>query len=246
MEITGAANLGVEAIPHCQPLLDGLACPSFHPCCLGRDPTRVAVSFCQPVSDSFTLSSHRAPTDMFLSSGQNVEITLANGDHRSLNVNCTAVPSNGTVPSPTIWLEADQAHGIVDFMGLQRHLAVSHGRNSCAYDPPNFGWSARLPAKSKTYYEYFGPMLKAMGRQDEEIVLVGWGGGAEQAVRHAVELPIMTRGLVLLDVSPDGIEWRDEKRINNWTEEAMLQRRDVDLAGRVALSRIVLALGIPW
>ena len=174
-----------------------------------------------------------------------MEIILANGDHRSLNYNCTTVPWNGT-SSPTIWLEADQAHGIVDFMGVQHHLALSHGRNSCAYDPPNFGWSERLPAKSETYYEYFVPLLKALGRSDEEIVLVGWAGGAEQVVRHAVELTTLTRGLVLLDVSLDGIEWMDERRANNWTEEAMLQRRKVDLAGRVELTKVLLSLGIPW
>ena len=77
-------------------------------------------------------------------------------------------------------------------------------------------------------------------------MLVGWAGGAEQVVRHAVELTTLTRGLVLLDVSLDGIEWMDERRANNWTEEAMLQRRKVDLAGRVELIKVLLSLGIPW
>ena len=147
---------------------------------------------------------------------------------------------------PTIWLEADAAHGIVDFLGLQTILAIDHGRNSCSYDPPNFGWSDRLPSDVENYFDYFNPLLKAIGRENEEIVLVGWGGGAENALLHSIQNNESTKALVIMDASPDGIEWMDAKRKNNWTETQMLNYRSTDLSGRVFLAETILALGIPW
>ncbi|KAF7551809.1 hypothetical protein G7Z17_g4751 [Cylindrodendrum hubeiense] len=138
-----------------------------------------------------------ALTYCFTNPGTAVNITLADGKSLKINYNCTSVPSHNTSSLPTIWFEADEAHGVVDFLGVQTILAETHGRNSCSYDPPNFE-------------------------------------------------PHTTKGLVLLDASPDGIEWFDKQRAMNWTEEEMLHYRDIDLASRVELMRMTLVLGVPW
>lgn len=147
---------------------------------------------------------------------------------------------------PTIWFEADAAHGVVDFLGVQTYLAIDYGRNSCSYDPPNFGWSDRLPSDHVDFFDYFNPLLKALGRENEEMVIAGWGGGAENALMHAIENNGTTKSLVILDASPDGIEWMDAKRKNNWTEDQMLAYRSSDLSGRTSLAETILGLGIPW
>ena len=175
-----------------------------------------------------------------------MDIHIPSGQTRSLNYNCTTVASGNTTHLPTIWLEADAAHGIVDFLGLQHYLAVTHGRNSCSYDPPNFGWSEALPSNLLNWFSYFGPLLEALGQEDNDRVMVGWGDGAVNALLHTIEDALHTKALVLLDASPDGIEWFDTQRANSWTQTQMLEYRKNDLAGRITLAKIILALGIPW
>ena len=85
-----------------------------------------------------------------------------------------------------------------------------------------------------------------MGRQNEEMVLVGWGDGAENALMHAIENSNTTKSLVILDASPDGIEWMDAQRANNWTDAQMLAYRSSDLRGRTFLAESILGLAIPW
>ena len=154
------------------------------------------------------------------------------------------MPSSSSLP--TIWFESDAAHGITDFLGVQTSLALNHGRNSCSYDPPNFGWSDRLPSGLEDFFGYFDPLLQSLGRKDEEIILAGWGGGAKNALMHAIANSNTTKALVIMDASPDGIEWLDARRKNNWTETEMLNYRSTDLGGRVFLAETILGLGIPW
>lgn len=78
------------------------------------------------------------------------------------------------------------------------------------------------------------------------MVIAGWGGGAENALMHAIENKSTTKSLVIMDARPDGIEWFDSQRKNNWTEAQMLNYRSVDLSGRVFLAETILGLGIPW
>jgi pimeloyl-ACP methyl ester carboxylesterase len=178
------------------------------------------------------------------SSGMRVPVMLENGDIH-INYNCTSANASG--PSqPTIWFEADAAHGIVDFLGMQTYLALDHGRNSCSYDPPNFGWSDRLPSSLDNFFDYFNPLLKVLGRDQEDIALVGWGSGAINALMHAIENQNTTKSLAILDASPDGIEWMDAKRKNNWTNSQMLSYRSSDLSSRTSLAETILGLGIPW
>lgn len=123
---------------------------------------------------------------------------------------------------------------------------MDHGRNSCSYDPPNFGWSDPLPADLLNFYDYFTPLLVALDRQNEQMVIAGWGAGAENALIHAIENRNTTKSLVILDASPDGIEWFDEQRKNNWTETQMQDYRSTDLSGRIFQTRTILGLAIPW
>lgn len=174
-----------------------------------------------------------------------MRVKLPTGQNPLVNYNCTTVPSNGNL-LPTIWLEGSEAHGIVDFLGLQHSLAADHGRNSCSYDPANFGWSGNLYSSLRDDYNYFSSLLRALDKHNEEIVLIGWGDGAKYSLIHANENPNTTKALVILDASPDGIEWLDEQRKHNWDKKQMLDFRANDLSGRIFLTQIILAIAIPW
>ena len=173
-------------------------------------------------------------------------MALTSGTAVDVNYYCTSVPSPNGTTLPTFWFESSLAHGVVDFLGVQTALAETHGRNSCSYDPANFGWSGRLPASETDFYAGFLPLLESIGREDEDKVFVGWEGGIEPALSHIGAAPRSSKGLVLFDPGPEGIEWLDLKRTNNWTTEQMLDFRNVDLAGRLSLARIILTLAIPW
>jgi hypothetical protein len=128
---------------------------------------------------------------------------------------------------------------------VQTILAEVHGRNSCSYDPANFGWSSNLPATEADFYGGFEPLLDQIGRRDEPKIFIGWLGGNEPAFKHAVELP-STKGLVLLDPGPYGIEWLDLQREKNWTTDQMLAYKDFDMRSRIELAKTILMLAIPW
>ncbi|MCJ1466842.1 hypothetical protein MMC07_005463 [Pseudocyphellaria aurata] len=181
----------------------------------------------------------------FENPGKITQVKLSTGQARSLNYNCTVVPSNGTL-LPTFWFEGSEAHGIVDFLGLQHFLAVDHGRNSCSYDPPSFGWSENLVSNLEDYYSYFSPLLEALDKQNEERVIVGWGDGGHVGLVHVNERPSATKAFVMFDLSPDGIEWFDLQRKNHWNEKQTLDYRNTDMAGRISLTKIILSIAIPW
>lgn len=178
-------------------------------------------------------------------SGTVVKVTLPTGQVRAVNHYCTTV--NGTGPAnPTLWFEGSSAHGVVDFLGLQTILAQRFNRRSCSYDPPNFGWSDRLPASLRDYESYFNPLLGELGLATEPKIVVGWGDGARYALMHALENPNTTTDLVIMDASPDGIEWLDAQRANGWDQKQMLEYRQQDLQGRISLCRLILGIAIPW
>ncbi|KAI9846321.1 MAG: hypothetical protein M1837_004174 [Sclerophora amabilis] len=174
------------------------------------------------------------------------EVPFKDGTTRDINVHCTTVKATNGTMLPTIWFESTPAHGITDFLGVQHFLETAHGRNSCSYDHPSFGWS-QPPLKDFTNSSmYWASMLKVLGREKEPAIIAGWGGGAEDALSHAIEMPEVTKGLVIMDSSPDGIEWMDIKRNNRWTEEQMLEFRQTDLETRVASTQLLLTLGLTW
>ena len=175
-----------------------------------------------------------------------MSIALTSGTRLDVSYFCTSVPSANDTALPTFWFESSQAHGVVDFLGVQTALADTHQRNSCSYDPANFGWSGRLPASETDFYTGFAPLVENIGRRDEEKIFVGWEGGIEPALRHIRSAPQGVKALVLFDPAPEGIEWMDMQRRNNWTMQEMLAFRSVDLAGRLNLARVILMLAIPW
>lgn len=157
------------------------------------------------------------------------------------------MPSVNSSTLPTFWFEADGAHGITDFLGMQSILADVHGRNSCSYDAPSFGFSSRLPSsESVDLTTVFNPLLTAIQRKDEPKILIGWGGGGENVLRHAIQNPETTEGVVLLDVSPTGIEWLDHQRAKNLTMEETEAFAKSDLESRVSLTQTILGIGLPW
>jgi hypothetical protein len=93
---------------------------------------------------------------------------------------------------------------------------------------------------------YWSSMLKVLGRQSEPYVSISWGSGGEDVLSHALESPSTTKGVIFVDTSPDGIEWMVAAREHCWDEAQMLEYRQQDLTSRISLSRIILALGIPW
>lgn len=181
--------------------------------------------------------------ELTIRSGTVVKVSLPSGQVTHVNYLCTRAAEP---VDPTIWFEADAAHGVLDFLGVQTILARDYNRSSCSYDPPNFGWSDNLPSSLDNFYSYFTPLLEALGRQNEPRVLVGWGDGAHNALMHAVEHQDVTHGLILMDSSPDGIEWSDKQRAKNWTDEQMLEYRQTDLRGRIGLVQLILGVAIPW
>ncbi|KAF3039798.1 hypothetical protein E8E12_009374 [Didymella heteroderae] len=179
--------------------------------------------------------------------GARSRVQLGSGTSLSINHYCTVVPSVNASTLPTFWFEADAAHGVTDFLGVQSILAEVHGRNSCSYDPPNFGFSSRLPSSEPLDLNVvFNPLVAALERTDERKILVGWGAGGENVLRHATQNPETTEGVVLLDVSPNGIEWLDQKRSKNLTMEDTNALAKLDLRGRVSLTQIILGIGLPW
>jgi pimeloyl-ACP methyl ester carboxylesterase len=141
--------------------------------------------------------------------------------HGNWNINyyCTSVNSSNATSYPTIWFESSIEHGIVDFFGLQIIIAQNYSRNSCSYDPPNFGWSSRLPADLPWDYDFFPYLLSALNRTNEDRVFVGWGTGNQFAIRHAIANPNTTKGLVMIDPEPMGIDALVQRGPANWTNQ---------------------------
>ena len=179
-------------------------------------------------------------------SGTRIRITLSSGHTSAISYNCTH-PVNTNTTAPTIWFESTPAHGVLDFLGVQHHLATAHNLSSCSYDPPNYGWSDALPATMLANdTDYLPALLHALGPQErgQRRVLVGWGGGLELAVRHAVADPGATAAVVDMEGGPDGIEWLDAQRVHGWTEGQRLEYRKADIESRISLTELILSIGL--
>lgn len=130
---------------------------------------------------------------------------------------------------------------------MQHYLATAHNLSSCSYDPPNYGWSDALPATVLANdADYLPALLRALGPQarGQRRVLVGWGGGLELAVRHAVVDPGATAAVVDVEGGPDGIEWLDAQRVHGWTEGQRLEYRKADIESRISLTELILSIGL--
>ena len=179
-------------------------------------------------------------------SGTRIRITIPSGHTPAISYNCTH-PANTNTTAPTIWFESTPGHGVLDFLGVQHHLATAHNLSSCSYDPPNYGWSDALPATTLANdTDYLPALLRALGLQErgQRRVLVGWGGGLELAVRHAVVDPGATAAVVDVEGGPDGIEWLDAQRAHGWTEGQRLEYRKADIDSRISLTKLILSIGL--
>ena len=130
---------------------------------------------------------------------------------------------------------------------MQHYLATAHNLSSCSYDPPNYGWSDALLATTPANdTDYLPALLRALGPQarGKRRVLVGWGGGLELAVRHAVVDPVATAAVVDMEGAPDGIEWLDAQRVHGWTEGQRLEYRKADIDSRISLTELILSIGL--
>ncbi|KAJ4366318.1 hypothetical protein N0V83_007954 [Neocucurbitaria cava] len=192
----------------------------------------------------------------FENPGTLTSITLPSGSSLSINYHCitaaaASAPSteNTTTSSslPTIWFVADQAHGITDFLGSTPATAAPTTRQTSA--------GPRATPSSEALDDdltgIFPPLLHALQRETEETVLAGWGAGGENVLRYARQAAPSSsnnnvKGVVLLDVSPTGIEWLDQKRARNLSDEETVAVAKADLDGRAALAQISLAVDLPW
>jgi hypothetical protein len=155
-----------------------------------------------------------------------VAVTLPTQELIYINYNCTIPPglnstdANSTNTQPTIWFEGLIDRGIVDYIGIQINLTRNYSRVACSYDPPNYGWSSRLPASLPYDYDFFPYLLEALDRQNEPMALVGWENGNLVAVQHAKTMQNVKR-IVLIDPEPRAIDLRYQQSINNWTDEKL-------------------------
>jgi pimeloyl-ACP methyl ester carboxylesterase len=104
---------------------------------------------------------------------------------------------------------------------VQTTLAQNYSRISCSYDPPNFGWTFRLPSSLPWDYDFFPYLLEALNRTNEEIVFVGWGTGNQFAIKHAIENPNTTKALIMIDPEPLGLDALVQKGSANWTDQRL-------------------------
>ena len=154
----------------------------------------------------------------------------------TISYNCISVPSPNGTTLPTIWFESVVEHGIVDWLGVQTALALN-GRNSCSYDPPNFGWSSRLSSNASYDIDVSLYLMQAIGRANEDKVLVGLDVGNEMAVKHAIANPANTKAVVLLDPAPLEIEALVQRGTSNWTLGQLQVAHSKNMANQISYFR---------
>jgi hypothetical protein len=184
--------------------------------------------------------------ERFKNPGTTVAVSIPDYGNRVINYYCNAMSVLDSLSKPTIWFESTASHGIVDFLGLQHYLAVDYNFSSCSYDPPNFGWSSRLPAGLKDHSIYLPALIKVLGKHEEQRIHIGWGGGLSYAINHAADDPTHVSAIIDLDaVSPD-VEYFDEQQQKGWNNLQTLQFRASDLASKSRKAMTILALGYAW
>ncbi|KAJ3357072.1 hypothetical protein GGF32_001194 [Allomyces javanicus] len=181
-----------------------------------------------------TASTYAMPGKLF-------SVTLPDGRTQRLHVLCDG-PANPQ--QPVFWFDSSDAHGVVDFLGVQYYLATVHNRRSCIYDRPSFGWSDFYYANQAADSWY--PQLVDATGEKTPMIMVGWGGGGYDVVKFQQQNPSKVAGVTFLEVSADDIEFRTSQNVNGWDDATAAAKRELDLAGRVTLSRIILGLAIPW
>jgi hypothetical protein len=178
--------------------------------------------------------------------GALISVNIPGYGQRTVNHYCNAMSVIDPHSKPTIWFETSASHGIVDFLGVQHYLALKHNFSSCSYDPPNFGWSSRLPAKLKDHKLYLPARVEALGKQNESRVHVGWSGGLNLAIEHACNDPEHTTAVIDLDDVPIEIEYLDKQRQSGWNNSQTMNYRSRDLRSKIERLSTILTLGYTW
>jgi hypothetical protein len=178
--------------------------------------------------------------------GTPISVSIPGYSQRVVNYYCNAMSVIDPDSKPTIWFETSASHGIVDFLGVQHYLALKHNFSSCSYDPPNFGWSSRLPAKLKDHNLYLPALVEALGKQNENRVYVGWNGGLNLAIEHASNDPEHTTAVIDLDDVPIEIEYLDKQRQSGWNNSQSMNYRSNDLRSKIKRLSTILTLGYAW
>ncbi|KAI9003335.1 hypothetical protein DFJ74DRAFT_745097 [Hyaloraphidium curvatum] len=177
-------------------------------------------------------------------------VTLVDGRTRPLHRYCEGPASS----LPTIFMDSSGAHGTVDFYPIQTYL-VGLGRRVCVYDPPGFGWSGNLLANEFYYYPqspnaanlHYDSLFEQIGEGgDKKLNFLAWGGGGNPMIRYTRLRPGKVASLGLLDVSPDGIEFKAYGAYRNYTPEQVVKYTNLQLMGRTSLANILNSLGMPW
>jgi hypothetical protein len=178
-----------------------------------------------------------------------VAVTLPTQETIYINYNCTIPPTlnstNATTGEPTIWFEGLIDRGIVDYIGIQVNLTQNFSRVACSYDPPNYGWSSRLPSSLPYDYDFFPYLLEALNQQNDPISLVGWENGNLVAAHHAGSMRNV-KGVVLLDPEPRGIDLRYQQSVHNWTDETLQLEYVNSIASQAGDERSGLFTAFMW
>eukprot|EP01079_Euglenida_sp_SAG-EU17-18_P012562 gene12562-349_t len=186
--------------------------------------------------------------------GRMVTLDLAGG-HQAFYLDCKG-PSNSS--RQTVFLDADLAHGAADFWPLQAEL-VSQGYRACAFDKPGLGWSDPWRTSQAIYcyiilqkldvQTFYAKLLEASG-EPTPYVLVGWGGGADNVYRYALQWPKppsqRVHALVLVEAWGENVDYRALQSRNNWTDQKAQSFARADLGRRRWLFALIRLLGVPW
>lgn len=95
-----------------------------------------------------------------------------NSDEYNIHYLC-AGPKNSS--APVILFEADEIHGLADFLIIQK-LLVEQNRRSCIWDKPGLGFSEYLFTGFKSYQSFYHNLITSLN-ENPPYDFVGWGAG---------------------------------------------------------------------
>jgi len=147
---------------------------------------------------------------------------------------------------PTIVIDSDGSHGMMDFWPLQR-VFTEQGRRSCIFDKPGIGFSDNFKKDQVLYNlsNFYDDMIDGFGERPP-YTLLAWGGAGEVMYEYATRHPDNVASFVFISVYYDNIEWRQQQAYNNWTAQRTEEYRQTTLQGRDTLFTIIRGFGVPW
>lgn len=184
-----------------------------------------------------------AGTIKYPSRGKFTEVHLNDSTGRTSKVHllCSG-PKNSS--QPLILIEGDASHGLTDYLYIQELLTLQE-RRSCIWDKPGLGYSDYLYTDMKNYSLIYSNLIKSLN-ENPPYVFVGWGGGGQLIYEYASEHPEMVSSIVFLDVYPNGVEFKVEAALNNWTQSQLNDYKNKEFAQRESLLNLINSLGVPF